>query len=80
MRVVEVLTRDIKSCLPNALLSDVWTLMKTEGLLHVPVVDEDVKVFGSDQRTRCATSALERGRRRRASVRLCHGHWISLNG
>ncbi len=46
MSVVEVMTREIRSCRPNVLLSDVWTLMKKEGLLHVPVIDEDAKPLG----------------------------------
>ncbi|MEK4032066.1 CBS domain-containing protein [Methylocystis sp. IM3] len=46
MSVVEVMTRDVRSCRPNVLLSDVWSLMKKERLLHVPIIDEDAKPLG----------------------------------
>lgn len=41
-----VMTRDVVSCRPADLLQGIWTIMKERSLLHIPVVDQDVKPLG----------------------------------
>ena len=44
--VSTVMTQDVISCHPDALLQDIWTIMKERNLLHIPVVDQDLKPLG----------------------------------
>ncbi len=41
-----VMTKDVTSCRPGDLLHDVWSLIKTRNLVHVPIVDDDLKPLG----------------------------------
>lgn len=44
--VATVMTKDVIYCQPTYLLRDVWTTMKENNLLHVPIVDENFKPLG----------------------------------
>lgn len=44
--VATVMTKDVIYCHPTSLLRDVWTTMKEQNLLHVPIVDENFKPIG----------------------------------
>ncbi|CDZ79452.1 putative manganese-dependent inorganic pyrophosphatase [Legionella massiliensis] len=44
--VATVMTKDVICCRPTDLLRDVWTTMKEQNLLHVPIVDENFKPLG----------------------------------
>lgn len=44
--VATVMTRDVTSCRPDDLLQGIWTIMKERSLLHIPVVDQDLKPLG----------------------------------
>lgn len=41
-----VMTRDVISCRSDEQLQDVWSLMREKGLLHVPIVDDDLRPLG----------------------------------
>lgn len=44
--IAAVMTKNVTYCRPGDLLHDVWSIMKERGLLHVPVVAEDLKPLG----------------------------------
>ncbi|KTD62371.1 CBS domain-containing protein [Legionella shakespearei] len=44
--VATMMTKDVICCRPTDLLRDVWTTMKEQNLLHVPIVDENFKPLG----------------------------------
>ncbi|MGM9452269.1 CBS domain-containing protein [Legionella bozemanae] len=44
--VATVMTKDVIYCQPTYLLREVWTTMKEQNLLHVPIVDEKFKPLG----------------------------------
>ena len=44
--VATVMTRDVTSCRPDNLLHNIWSTMKERSLLHIPVVDQDLKPLG----------------------------------
>lgn len=44
--VATVMTKDVTCCRPSDVLGDVWTTMKENNLLHVPIVDENFKPLG----------------------------------
>jgi CBS domain-containing protein len=44
--VATAMTRDVAYCRPDDLLHDIWTIMKERSLLHIPVVDQDLKPRG----------------------------------
>lgn len=41
-----VMTQEVVCCRPDDSLKDVWSLMKENGLLHIPVVDQDRRPVG----------------------------------
>lgn len=41
-----VMTRDVTFCHPHVFLKDVWSIMKTRGLKHIPVIDQDSRPMG----------------------------------
>jgi CBS domain-containing protein len=41
--VATVMTQDVTACGPDDLLQDIWSIMKERSLLHIPVVDQDLK-------------------------------------
>jgi CBS domain-containing protein len=41
-----VMTKDVIYCRPGDSLEDVWSIMKERKLLHVPVVDDDLRPLG----------------------------------
>jgi CBS domain-containing protein len=45
-RVDTIMTRDVLSCRANELLYDVWSVIKSRGLLRLPVLDPDGKPIG----------------------------------
>jgi CBS domain-containing protein len=44
--VAEVMTRDVVHCHPADPLNEVWTKMKRGGLVHIPVVDHQLRPLG----------------------------------
>jgi len=46
MAVATVMTRDVTFCRPDELLQNIWSIMKERSLLHIPVVDQDLKPLG----------------------------------
>jgi CBS domain-containing protein len=44
--VAGVMTRDVVYCRPTEFLRDVWTLMKTHNVSHVPIIDEQGRPLG----------------------------------
>lgn len=44
--VAGVMTRDLTTCRPTDWLADVWTVMRTRGLKHVPVIDDASRPLG----------------------------------
>lgn len=44
--VAKVMTKSVICCHPNDLLKNVWLTMKERNLLHVPIVDENLKPLG----------------------------------
>ena len=40
------MTKDVVSCRPGDRLQDVWSIMKERKLLHVPIVDDDLRPLG----------------------------------
>jgi CBS domain-containing protein len=41
-----VMTKDVICCRPSESLQDVWLIMKEQKLLHVPIVDDDLRPLG----------------------------------
>jgi len=41
-----VMTKDVTYCCPSDSLQDVWSIMKERKLLHVPIVDKDLRPLG----------------------------------
>lgn len=44
--VATVMTKDVTYCRPGDLLQDVWSIMKGQSLLHVPIVGENSRPLG----------------------------------
>ena len=44
--VTSAMTRDIVFCRPKDQLSDVWSMMKSSGLRHIPVLDDVSRPLG----------------------------------
>lgn len=44
--VTSAMTKDIISCRPQNQLSDVWSMMKSSGLRHIPVLDDASRPLG----------------------------------
>ncbi len=44
--VTSAMTKDIVSCRPQDQLADVWSMMKTSGLRHIPVLDDASRPLG----------------------------------
>ncbi|WP_372785961.1 cyclic nucleotide-binding/CBS domain-containing protein [Phenylobacterium sp.] len=45
-RVDTIMTRDVLSCRANELLHDVWLVVKSRGLLRLPLLDADARPIG----------------------------------
>lgn len=41
-----IMTRNVAFCRPDDLLSEVWIVMKTRGLKHIPVVNDEEQPIG----------------------------------
>ncbi len=41
-----VMTRKVTYCRPGDSLQDVWSIMQKQKLLHIPIVDDDLKPLG----------------------------------
>lgn len=44
--VIEAMTRDVTTAVPEGQLGDVWDMMKARGLKNIPVIDADRKPLG----------------------------------
>lgn len=45
-RIEKIMTRDVVSCRPNDVLTDLWSLMKARGLQRIPVIDPSGRPVG----------------------------------